>query len=63
MYVHGTMNGLPHVLIEIRQDLIATREDAEAFALRLAPILDEALTAMGPPEIRFTREKAQKTHS
>jgi predicted N-formylglutamate amidohydrolase len=63
MYVHGTMNGLPHVLIEIRQDLIATHEEAETFALRLAPILDEALTAMGPPEIRFTREKAQKTHS
>jgi predicted N-formylglutamate amidohydrolase len=55
MYVHGTMNGLPHVLIEIRQDLIATREQAEAFAERLAPILDEALAAMGAPEIRFTR--------
>jgi predicted N-formylglutamate amidohydrolase len=55
LYVHGTMNGLPHVLIEMRQDLIATREQAEAFAARLVPILDEALAAMGPPEIRFTR--------
>jgi predicted N-formylglutamate amidohydrolase len=55
LYVHGTMNGLPHVLIEIRQDLIATPEQAEAFAGRLVPILDEALAAMGPPEIRFTR--------
>lgn len=55
MYVHGTMNGLPHVLIEIRQDLIATREKAEAFAERLVPILDQALAAMGAPEIRFTR--------
>ncbi|HUO93249.1 MAG TPA: DUF1244 domain-containing protein [Rhizomicrobium sp.] len=55
MYVHGTMNGLPHVLIEIRQDLIATRGDAEAFAQRLVPILDDALAAMGPPEIRYTR--------
>jgi len=55
MYVHGTMNGLPHVLIEIRQDLIATRDQAEAFAQRLVPILDDALAAMGPPEIRYTR--------
>jgi len=55
LYRHGTMNGLPHVLIEIRQDLIATREAAQAFARRLKPILDEALAAMGPPAIRFTR--------
>jgi predicted N-formylglutamate amidohydrolase len=55
MYVHGTGNGLPHVLIEIRQDLIATPETAEAFAKRLKPIIDEALAAMGPPEIRYTR--------
>ena len=55
MYAHGTMNGLPHVLIEIRQDLIATAKTAEAFAERLVPILDEALAAMGAPEVRFTR--------
>jgi predicted N-formylglutamate amidohydrolase len=61
LYVHGTMNGLPHVLIEIRQDLIATREQAEGFAERLVPILDEALAAMGAPEIRFTRALPIKT--
>ena len=55
LYRHGTMNGLPHVLIEIRQDLIATRETAQAVARRLKPILDEALAAMGPATIRFTR--------
>jgi predicted N-formylglutamate amidohydrolase len=55
LYRHGTMNGLPHVLIEIRQDLIATPEAAQAFAARLKPILDEALATMGPPAIRFTR--------
>jgi predicted N-formylglutamate amidohydrolase len=55
MYVHGTMNGLPHVLIEIRQDLIATPEQAREFAARLKPVLDEALAAMGKPEIHFTR--------
>jgi predicted N-formylglutamate amidohydrolase len=55
LYVHGTMNGLPHVLIEIRQDLIATTAAAEAIAARLKPVLDEALAAMGRPAIRFTR--------
>ena len=58
MYVHGTMNGLPHVLIEIRQDLIATPEAARDFALRLKPALDEALAEMGEPEIRFSRPLA-----
>lgn len=55
MYVHGTGNGLPHVLIEIRQDLIATPQAAAAFARQLKPIIDEALAQMGPPAIRYTR--------
>ena len=55
MYWHGTMNGLPHVLIEIRQDLIGTREAARAFGARLKPILERALKDMGEPGIRFTR--------
>ncbi len=55
MYVHGTSNGLPHVLIEIRQDLIVTHDAAHKFAVRLKPILDEALMEMGRAEIRFTR--------
>ena len=55
MYVHGTGNGLPHALIEIRQDLIATPDAARAFAAKLKPIIDEALRDMGPPEIRYTR--------
>lgn len=46
---HGLANGLPHVLIEIRQDLIAAEADAETFAGRLAPILSAALADMGPP--------------
>jgi len=53
--VHGTKRGLPHVLIEIRQDLVANDESALAFATRLKPILDEALAAMEKPSIRFTR--------
>jgi predicted N-formylglutamate amidohydrolase len=46
LYQHGTMRGLPHVLIEIRQDLIASDDTAQEFALRLKPILDAALMDM-----------------
>jgi predicted N-formylglutamate amidohydrolase len=44
--VHGTRCGLPHVLIEMRQDLIGDADRAQAFAARLKPILDAALTDM-----------------
>jgi predicted N-formylglutamate amidohydrolase len=46
LYQHGTLRGLPHVLIEIRQDLIASDDAAQEFALRLKPILDAALSDM-----------------
>ena len=58
LYRHGTMNGLPHVLIEIRQDLIGDDRAARDFAERLHPILAEALAAMGPPSVQFTRPLA-----
>ena len=47
LYQHGTLRGLPHVLIEIRQDLIDRDDAAQGFALRLKPILDAALSDMG----------------
>jgi predicted N-formylglutamate amidohydrolase len=34
------------VLIEVRQDLIASEEAAQAFALRLKPILDLSVSDM-----------------
>jgi predicted N-formylglutamate amidohydrolase len=40
---HGTGRGLPHVLIELRQDLIATEGDQRLWAARLAPILKEVI--------------------
>ena len=46
LYQHGTLRGLPHVLIEIRQDLIDTDAAAQAFAARLKPILDAVLADM-----------------
>jgi len=47
LYRHGTMNGLPHVLIEMRQDLVATPDAARAFALRLKPAIDRTLATVG----------------
>lgn len=44
---HGTARGLPHVLLEIRQDLIATPDDEEAWAARLAPLLSRVITEAG----------------
>ena len=46
LWRHGTMRGLPHVLIEMRQDLVGTDEQTQGFALRLKPILDAALYDM-----------------
>ena len=60
MYRHGTMNGLPHVLIEIRQDLISNDASARAFAARLAPVIDAALGDMGPAQIAYTRPLADR---
>ncbi len=58
LYRHGTMLGLPHVLIEVRQDLIADAHAARAFAARLKPVIESALAEMGPPAIQFTRPLA-----
>ena len=58
LYRHGTMNGLPHVLIEVRQDLIGDKAGIERWAARLKGVLDDAIEAMGAPAIRFTRPLA-----
>lgn len=39
---HALQTGRPHVLIEIRNDLIETPETQAAWAARLAPMLEEA---------------------
>ena len=43
LYRHGTARGLPHVLIEIRQDLITDEAGQLAWAERLADILPAVL--------------------
>ncbi len=40
---HGTARNLPHVLIEVRQDLIGDETGQTAWAARLAPILTEVI--------------------
>ena len=55
LYRHGTMRGLPHALIEIRQDLVADDRAARAVAGRLMPVIENVLAEMGPPAIQFTR--------
>ncbi|MSP95079.1 MAG: N-formylglutamate amidohydrolase [Alphaproteobacteria bacterium] len=61
LYRHGTMNGLPHVLIEVRQDLIAdpagapSRAGIEHWGARIARCLGDALQAMGPPTILVSK--------
>lgn len=42
---HGTKAGLPHVLIEIRQDLIAEEGAAQAMAGRLIAVLESVLAS------------------
>ena len=40
---HGVQAGRPHVLVEVRNDLIETTEQQKAWGARLAPMLDAAL--------------------
>ena len=44
---HAIDHGRPNVLIELRNDLIATPEGQRAWAARLAPMLAEALAIAG----------------
>jgi predicted N-formylglutamate amidohydrolase len=41
--MHGEQEGLPHVLLELRQDLIDTHHGAEAWAERLAHLFEDML--------------------
>jgi predicted N-formylglutamate amidohydrolase len=46
MWTHGTNRGIPHVLVEIRNDLIADAAGEAAWADRLAPHIRGALEEM-----------------
>lgn len=51
LYRHGTTNGLPHVLIETRQDLLETPSGVSAMAEKIGLCLDQAMADMGAPAI------------
>lgn len=44
--VHAEVRGLPHVELEIRQDLVATAQDQEEWAHRIALVLRQAYAKM-----------------
>jgi predicted N-formylglutamate amidohydrolase len=48
---HGTAHGLPHVLIETRQDLLSDPPAIAHWTRRLEAVLRDALATMGPPTI------------
>ncbi len=58
MYEHGTARGLAHVLIELRQDLIATPEAAQDWAARLARPLAKVLSRSEMHEIEHFGSRA-----
>ncbi len=47
MHRHGTSRGLAHVLIEVRNDLLATPDGVQAWCDRIGGILEEALSDAG----------------
>ena len=58
MWRHGTCRGRPHVLLEIRNDLITSREDQARWAERLAPMLRAAVMEMRTAEEERLRASA-----
>lgn len=58
MYRHATSRGYAHVLIEVRQDLIAEKAGATEWAERLAPMLSAINTL---PEIHEIRHFGSRT--
>ncbi|MGB3391267.1 MAG: N-formylglutamate amidohydrolase [Pseudaminobacter sp.] len=58
MFRHGTANGYAHALVEIRQDLIADNATADAWAARLAGIVD---VVNARPDIHEVRHFGSRT--
>lgn len=58
MFRHAIVKGYAHVLIEVRQDLIATQQGVAQWAQRLAPMV-KAINAM--PDIHIVRQFDSRT--
>ncbi|MDF2999858.1 MAG: N-formylglutamate amidohydrolase [Xanthobacteraceae bacterium] len=52
MYRHGTLRGLAHTLLEIRQDLIIDEDGQREWADRLAGVLPDILAKQELHEVR-----------
>ena len=61
MYELGTGRGLAHMLVELRQDLVADDHDAAAFAERLAPALTTVLARPETHMIEYFPSRADAT--
>jgi predicted N-formylglutamate amidohydrolase len=59
MHYHGTRRGLPHMLVEIRQDLVTDVAGEAAWSERLARILSPIL---GDPELHAVKHFGTRTH-
>jgi predicted N-formylglutamate amidohydrolase len=59
MYHHGTMRGLPHMLVEIRQDLVADAAGEAAWAERLARVLRPILA---DPALHAVKHYGTRAH-
>lgn len=59
MYHHGTMRGLPHMLVEIRQDLVGDAAGEAAWAERLSRLLRPILTDRG---LHTVKHYGTRTH-
>ena len=46
--VHGEQRGIPHVELEIRQDLLASESDVQSWAKRLGGVLEAAVPHLFP---------------
>lgn len=58
MYRHAIVNGYAHALVEVRQDLIADDAGADAWADRLAPIVE---TINARPDIHVVKQFGSRT--
>jgi predicted N-formylglutamate amidohydrolase len=48
LLAHGERRGIPHVELEIRQDLLAREADQQAMAERLARLLTDVASELFP---------------
>ena len=62
MYRHGTMKGLPHALLEVRQDLICDDAGVDAWARRLIPMLERLVQIESLRDVLPTEQRQSMTH-